>query len=183
MSTCSSYKTLDLTPFSPNYLKKSSNSLSQKNISLIKSLTKYLLQEIEYNELNHHFSKKDDFYSEKKRFRSIESFISKLVYELEIETSTLILSYISMKKFISKSKNYLSMKNFEKIFLTSCYINSKINEDITYDIEEYAKVFELAKDELINLEKIFCERIDYKFFVDEDLFEEYCNFFNEGKNN
>ena len=146
MSLCSSNMTYDLTP---KEVIKSKNSLSQKNITLIKALSNTLSDEIEFNEIYDHSPKKDLFYSEKNKSRSIEYFISELIDELKIERSTLILSYISMKKLLSKSKNYLSIENFEKLFLTSCYINSKFNEDKLYETEIYAKICKLSIDELI----------------------------------
>lgn len=179
MSVCSSNITNDLTPFSSKEVNKSTNSLSIKNNSFIQALCRVLLEEIEVNEFYHHFPKKDCFYSENNTSKSIEDLISKLFDELEMEKNTLILSYFSMKKLLRKNKNYLSLKNFEKIFLTSCYINSKFNEDLIYGTENYSKICELTKDELIFLENEYCEMIDFELFVNEELFEEYSKFFSE----
>ena len=178
MSVCSS----NITNYtSPLLLIKGENSktLSQKNILLIKVMSDILNEEIEINEIKHHLSKKDFFYSEEVQFNSIEEFISKLMDYLQIETSTLIISYASMKKFLRKDKNYLTLNNFMKLFLTSCYINAKYNEDHIYEKSRYSKLCDLTTKELATLENEYCRVIDFRLFIDEKLFDYYCSFFQE----
>ena len=175
--------------FNNTYIKKEGASIIAensekkkyiKNISLIKTLADIFNQEIEYNKIkNLKKLKKDLFYSEEMKNNSIESYISKIVKQLEIERSTLILSYVSIKKFLRKSKNYLSLKNFCKLFLISCFVNAKYNEDLTFSIKKYMKISQLTKKEIILLEKEFYRVIDYSLFVDEKTYREYDNFFSE----
>ena len=178
MSVCSSNITNDTSPLLLNKgdsLKK----LSQKNILLIKVLSDILHEEMEINEIKHHFSKKDLFYSDEVQINSIEEFISKLMDYLQIERSTLILSYVSMKKFLRKNKNNLTLNNFVKLFLTSCYINAKYNEDQIYETSRFSKVCGLTIKELAILENEYCNIIDFCLFVDEKLYDYYCSFFQE----
>ena len=178
MSICSSNVTNDISPL---LLTKDGNlkALSQKNILLIKAMSDILNEEIEINEIRHRFSKKDLFYSEEILFSSVEEFILILMNYLHIERSTLIISYISMKKFLRKDKNYLTLNNFERLFLTSCYINAKYNEDQIYDKSRYSRICELTIKELATLENEYCRVIDFRLFVDEKLFDYYCSFFQE----
>ena len=152
-------------------------ALSQKKLLLIKAMSDILNEEIEINEIKHHFSKKDLFYSKEVQFNSIEEFITKLMDYLKIERSTLILSYISMKKFLRKDKNYLTLNNIMKLFLTSCFINAKYNEDQIYNESRYSRICELTIKELATLENEYCRVIDYRLFVDEKLFDYYYSFF------
>ena len=178
MSICSSNITNDTSPL---FLTKSENlkTFSQKNTSLIKAMSDILNEEIEINEIRHRFSKKDLFYSEEVQFNSIEEFISKLMDYLQIERSTLIISYASMKKFLRKSKNNLTLNNFMKLFLTSCYINAKYNEDQIYEASRFAEFCGITIKELATMENEYCEIIDFCLFIDEKLFNYYCSFFQE----
>ena len=178
MSVCSS----NITNYtSPLLLVKDENlkTPSQKNILLIKSMSDILNEEIEINEIKHHLSKKDLFYSEEIQFNSIEEFISLLMDSLQIERSTLIITYASMKKFLRKDKNYLTLNNFMKLFLTSCNINAKYNEDYIYEKSKFAKLCDLTTKKLATLENEYCRVIDFCLFVDEKLFDYYCSFFQE----
>ena len=171
-----------------SYIKEGKNSIIQfnsekknniKNISLIKTLTEIFNQEIEYNEIKNLRPKKDLFYSEELKISSVENYTSKIIKQLEIERSTLILSYASIKKFLRKSKNYLSLNNFCKLFLISCFVNAKYNEDLTFCIKKYMKISQLKKKEIILLEKEFYRIIEYSLFVDEKIYNEYEKFFKE----
>ena len=158
---------------------ESLKALSLKNLFLVKAMSDILNEEIEINEIRHRFSKKDLFYSEEAQSNSIEEFISKLMDYLQIERSTLIISYASMKKFLRKSKNNLTLNNFMKLFLTSCYINAKYNEDQIYETSRFSKVCGLTIKELAILENEYCNIIDFCLFVDEKLYDYYCSFFQE----
>ena len=93
-----------------------------------------------------------------------------------MELSTIILSIISINRFLDYSKDILSKNNFYKLFISSCFLNSKINEDHLYDCEFYAKVGFLDKKELILLEKEYFLMIDYKLFVNDEVYRRYYNF-------
>ena len=178
MSVCSSNITNDISPLLST---KGENlkAFSQNNILLIKAMSDIINEEIEINEIKHRFSKKNLFYSEEVQFNSIEEFVSKLMDYLKIESSTLIISYVSMKKFLRKNKNYLTLNNFSKLFLTSCYINAKYNEDQIYNESRYSKLCKLTIRELAILEDEYCRVIDFCLYVDDKLFNYYCSFFQE----
>ena len=93
-----------------------------------------------------------------------------------MEISSIILSLISINRFLERNKDYLSKNNFYKLFITSCFLNSKQNEDTNYNYEFYASAGKINKNELIILEKEFITIIEYKLFVNEEIYKRYYNF-------
>ncbi len=55
-------------------------------------------------------------------------------------------------------------------------LNSKINEDITYDSDCFAMAGNIDKNELIFLEKKFFEMVDYRLFVNDEVYRRYFTF-------
>ena len=58
-------------------------------------------------------------------------------------------------------------------------MNSKINEEPLYDYDFYAKAGRIGKNELILLENEYFKMIDYKLFVNEDIYKRYYAFIKE----
>jgi len=90
--------------------------------------------------------------------------------------STIVLSLININRLLERSRDYLSMNNFHKLFITSCLLNSKINEDVLYGSDCYALAGKIDKNELIFLEGKFFEMVDYKLFVNDEVYRRYYNF-------
>ena len=55
-------------------------------------------------------------------------------------------------------------------------MNSKLNEEPFYDYEFYALAGKIDKNELIFLEKEYFEMIDYKLFVNNEVYQRYYDF-------
>jgi hypothetical protein len=77
---------------------------------------------------------------------------------------------------LERTKDNLSKNNFYKLFITSCLLNSKLNEDPVYDYDFYANASKIDKNELIFLEKEYFEMIDYKLFVNDEVYRRYYDF-------
>ena len=58
-------------------------------------------------------------------------------------------------------------------------MNSKLNEEPLYFYDYYAKAGRIDKNELIILENEYFKMIDYKLFVNEDIYKRYYNFIKE----
>ena len=93
-----------------------------------------------------------------------------------MEFSSIVLSLISINRFLDHTKDQLSKNNFYKLFITSCLLNSKQNEELLYDYEFYAKAGKIDKNELILLEKEYFEMIEYKLFVNNEVYLRYYDF-------
>ena len=93
-----------------------------------------------------------------------------------MEISSLILSLISIKRLLERTKDKLSKNNFYKLFITSCLLNSKQNEESPYDYDFFARAGKIPKNELIFLEKEFFSMVDYKLYVNEEVYKRYYDF-------
>ena len=93
-----------------------------------------------------------------------------------MEISSLILSLISIKRLLERTKDKLSKNNFYKLFITSCLLNSKQNEESQYDYDFFARAGRISKSELILLEKEYFSMVDYKLYVNEEVYRRYYDF-------
>ena len=175
MSICSSNITKDATPLKNRKIHKLSE---YEDIELIKAISSLIEDSIKRNISKKKFSKKTVFFCDDKDIPdiSIYGFIYSIYSYLNLELSSIILTIISINRFLEYTKDKLSKNNFYKLFITSCLLNSKINEDPLYDCEFYAKVGLLDKKELIFLEKEYFVMIDYKLFVNNEVYKRYYDF-------
>ena len=178
MSICSSNITKDNTP-----IKKSE---SQKlpifeDIELIDSLSSLIEDIIKRNMIKKKLLKKSVFFCENSKIPeiSIHNYIYFIYTYLNLEFSSILLTLISINRFLELTKDHLSKNNFYKLFITSCLLNSKINEEPLNDYDLYAKAGRIDKNELILLENEYFKLIDYKLFVNEDIYKRYYDFIKE----
>ena len=174
MSTHSSLFTKQSTPFISKEIKTSENNAE---IFLIESISS-LLEEIIKRNLNKKAkSKKTAFYTENSQIPdiSIFSFIFYTYSYLNLDFSTILLSLISIQRLLNITKDKLSKNNFYKLFITSCLLNSKNNEDNSFCCHFYANIGKIKVSELIYLEKEFFKIIDYKLYVNEEVYQSYYN--------
>jgi hypothetical protein len=175
MSKCSSIITKDATPF-----KRTKNEkISELNdIDLIKSISSLIEETIRRNSLKKKSSKKSIFFCEDKKIPeiSIYNYILYIYSYLNLEFSSIILSLISINRLLERTKDQMSKNNFYKLFITSCLLNSKQNEDAVYDYEFYAAAGKINKNELIFLEQKFFEMVDYKLFISDEVYRRYFDF-------
>ena len=163
MSKCSSNLTKDATPLRN---RKPKNPTEIEDIDLIVSISSLIEDTIKRNKDKKKFSKKSVFFCEDAKIPniSIYNYIFYIYSYLNLEFSSIVLSLISINRLLDRTKDQLSKNNFYKLFITSCLLNSKLNEDPIYDYDCYAKAGKIDKTELIYLEKIYFELIDYKLF-------------------
>ena len=178
MSIASSNVTKDNTP-----IKK---SLSQKltifeDIELMDSISSLIEETIKRNIIKKKLSKKTAFFCEESKIPdiSIHNYIYFIYTYLNLELSSIILTLISINRFLELNKDHLSKNNFYKLFITSCLLNSKLNEESSYDYDFYAKAGRIDKNELILLENEYFKMIDHKLFVNEDIYKRYYDFIKE----
>lgn len=175
MSICSSNKTKDATPLK----NKESRKIYQcEDIDIIESISSLIGDTIKRNLAKKKYSKKSVFFCEESKIPdiSIYNYIYYIYSYLNLEISSIVLSLISINRLLEKSKDQLSKNNFYKLFITSCLLNSKLNEDPFYDYEFYALAGKIDKNELIFLEKEYFEMIDYKLFVNDEVYRRYYEF-------
>ena len=175
MSICSSNRTKEATPLK---IKEHPNIYQCEDIDLIESISSLIEDTIKRNLAKKKYSKKSVFFCEEAKIPdiSIYNFIYYIYSYLNLEFSSIVLSLISINRLLERTKDQLSKNNFYKLFITSCFLNSKLNEEPFYDYEFYALAGKIDKNELIFLEKEYFEMIDYKLFVNNEVYQRYYDF-------
>ena len=175
MSICSSNITKDATP---SKKRKTKNPTEIEDIDLIGSISSLIEDTIKRNKDKKKFSKKSVFFCEDTKIPniSIYNYIFFIYSYLNLEFSSIVLSLISINRLLDRTKDQLSKNNFYKLFITSCLLNSKLNEDPLFNYEFYATAGKINKEELIFLEQVYFELIDYKLFVNDEVYRRYYDF-------
>ena len=174
MSTHSSVITKQSTPF---ISKQPKNIEDNEELSLVESLSSLIGEIIRKNRYQRLKSNKTLFYNEDSKIPdiSISSFIFYIYSYLNLDFSTILLSLISIQRFLNLTKDKLSKNNFHKLFITSCLLNSKHNQEHSYSSKAYAIIGKISNSELIILEKEFFNLIDYKLYVNDEVYQSYFN--------
>lgn len=175
MSKCSSNITKDATPLKHS---KNRKQIQEEDANLIESISSLIEDTIKRNQAKKKFSKRTVFFSENANLLdiSIYNYILYIYAYLNLEFSSIVLTLISINRLLERTKDQLSKNNFYKLFITSCLLNSKLNEDPSYDYEVYARVGKIDKNELIFLEKEYFQMLDYKLFVNDEVYRRYYDF-------
>lgn len=114
----------------------------------------------------------DPLYSNKIPKIKIEDYIIRFFTYSKIEISTLILSYIYIKRFINKENYIISFRNIFRLIMSCIILAIKFNENKVYKNTFYAKVGGFDVDDLNNLEYNVFSRLDFNLRVLDDEFYE-----------
>lgn len=107
---------------------------------------------------------------------SLLDYLRRIIKYTKIEFSTLILSMIYIDR-ICKEKVFLNEYNIHRIMFISIIMAYSYNEDCVYDNKYLALVSGVSLEEMISLEHSFLDLLEFKFYVDEKIFEQYKQFF------
>ena len=179
----SSYESNQSTLSSSSSITLSYTQLTDKEIKIIFSLSKLINEVIKknYKKNKHILSykkiKKDKFFSLYIPNISIYDYIYRIIKFTQINISTLIISFVQLNNYLKKSKNYLSLNNFFNLYITSCLINAKFYEDNYCPLSFFAKVGGVSIEELESFEFEFCNKLNFSFYISEDLYIQYYNYF------
>ena len=127
----------------------------------------------------------DPLYSNKIPKIKIEDYITRFFTYSKIEISTLILSYIYIKRFIHKENYIISFRNIFRLIMSCTILAIKFNENKVYTNSFYAKVGGFDVDDLNNLEYDIFYRLDFNLRVLDSEFYEiilkiYKDIYDEG---
>ena len=172
MSTHSSIFTKQSTP---QTIREHKIFKNDEDLSLIMSLSSLIDDIIKRNMTKRIKSKRTIFYCENSQIpeSSVFSYIYCIYSSLNLDFSTILLTLISVQRLLLRTKDELSKNNFYKLFIASCLLNSKNNEDCSYNCKIYSMIGKIDINELIILEREFFKMIDYKLFVNEDVYRRY----------
>lgn len=149
---------------------------------IIKAIVANLNDIIEENRkrINIKYITKDNlFYLDQLPNISFGDYIIHLMKYTHISISTLILAVIYIDKFCEKFKYVLTLHNIYRIILISIFIGIKYNEDLLVNANIYAQIAGICTEDLLNLEYNMCVALEFGFYVQEDLFQQYFIYFSK----
>ena len=91
----------------------------------------------------------DPLYSNKIPKIKIEDYLNRFFIYSKMEISTLILTYIYIKRFIHKENYVISFRNIFRLIMSCAILAIKFNENKVYKNTFYAKVWGFDVDDLI----------------------------------
>ena len=123
---------------------------------------------------------KEIIYSNKIPKIKIEDYLNRFFIYSKMEISTLILTYIYIKRFIHKENYVISFRNIFRLIMSCAILAIKFNENKVYKNTFYAKVGGFDVDDLNNLEYNIFSRLDFNLRVyDKDFFEVVLNIYKD----
>ena len=161
----------------------------EENINIVLLLSKSLLKILSQNKNlpNYYIKIKEskDFHFTiiKQPSISLFDYLKRILTFIKLDFSTLIIAMIYIDR-ICREKVFLNEFNIHRIMVIAVYIAYAYNEDQTFDNEYLSLVSGINKEEMVTLEEDFLELIEFKLFVNEQLYEQYkehvlYDFFND----
>ena len=103
---------------------------------------------------------------------SLLNYLRRILHFLKLDFSTLIIAMIYIDR-ICKEKVFLNDFNIHRIMIIAIYIAYSYNEDKTYDNNYLSLVSGMSKNEILTLEEDFLELIEFKLFVNDEVYHQY----------
>ena len=158
---------------------------NEQIISFISNDIVQILIENKEKEKTNIIDENDPLYSNKIPKIKIEDYITRFFTFSKMEISTLILTYIYIKRFIKKENYIISLRNIFRLIMSCAILAIKFNENKVYKNSFYAKVGGFDVDVLNNLEYNIFSRLDFNLRVlDIEFYENvskiYEDIFDEG---
>ena len=107
---------------------------------------------------------------------SLFDYIERLLKYSKAFNEIMIIILIYLDTICAKHKINLNYYNIHKFILAAFIVAIKFHEDDYYSISYYAKLGGVSKKEAIYLEYEFMNLIDFKLFVNQQLYEKYYNY-------
>ena len=158
---------------------------NEQIISFISNDIVQILIENKEKEKTNIIDENDPLYSNKIPKIKIEDYITRFFTFSKMEISTLILTYIYIKRFIKKENYIISFRNIFRLIMSCAILAIKFNENKVYKNSFYEKVGGFDVDVLNNLEYNIFSRLDFNLRVlDIEFYENvlkiYEDIFDEG---
>ena len=103
---------------------------------------------------------------------SLLNYLRRILHFLKLDFSTIIIAMIYIDR-ICKEKVFLNEFNIHRIMIIAIYIAYSYNEDKTYDNNYLSLVSGMSKNEILTLEEDFLELIEFKLFVNDEVYYQY----------
>jgi len=150
-----------------------------QNIELIKAISQTLETILEDNKLNPNYEdivrkqSKSVFSASSIPSISIEDYLIRIQTYSNIEKNTLIAGLIFIDRLCKISNLTLTYYNIHRILFTAILLSIKYNEDTFYDNVFYSEIAGVKLKELKSLEYDFVKKINFCFFIKDEIFEKY----------
>ena len=126
---------------------------------------------------------KDPLYSNKVPIIKIEDYLIRLVKYSKMEISTLVLTFIYIKRFIDKENYIIAFNNIFRLIISCSILAIKFNENRTFKNSFYAKIGGLEVEDLNNLEYNVFSRLNFNLRVlDSEFYEIISEIYKESLN-
>ena len=166
--------------YSENFLNLKSEKENKENKSLLISkiiaelLTNICEEGKSNNESNLILLK--PFISKKVPSITIKDYIERLLKYSKTFNEIVIIVLIYLDTICAKHKLNLNYYNIHKFIFAAFVSAIKFYQDDYYSISYYAKLGGISKKEAISLEYEFLILIDFKLFVNQNLYDKYYNY-------
>ena len=166
--------------YSENFgnLKSEKENNENKSLVILKIISELLTNICEEgksnNELNLILLK--PFISKKVPSITIKDYIERLLKYSKTFNEIVIIVLIYLDTICAKNKLNLNYYNIHKFIFAAFIVAIKFYEDDYYSISYYAKLGGISKKEAISLEYEFLILIDFKLFVNQNLYDKYYNY-------
>ena len=164
--------------------KSQNEDQSITNIELIKSIAKTLTMIVDENEklanLKEINKKQSKLIFSAKSIPKISlyDYLIRIQTYSHLERSILISTLVYIDRLCQLGKLTLTYYNIHRILFAGILIAIKYNEDLFYDNKYYAEIGGVKLNELKIMEYTFVELCDFKFFISNDVYENYNNYLN-----
>ena len=147
------------------------STLEQKMPSIFDE-NKNIQNECDSDKLNTSSSSNDENVAFNDKNYTLHDYFYYWVDKLDFNENLLILTMMNIDKFLSK--NFIITSDNVKNVIFSCMVlTQKSYEDEAIYDKDYAKIFKIKTDELINMELEFLKIIDYRLHVSGEEFQNY----------
>jgi hypothetical protein len=116
------------------------------------------------------------FISKKIPSISLNDYIERLLKYSKAFNEIIIIVLIYLDTICAKHKINLNYYNIHKLIFAAFIVAIKFHEDEYYSFNYYAKLGGILKKEVIILEYEFMNLIDFKLFVNQQLYDKYYNY-------
>lgn len=161
---------------------KEKNSSEISNYKLIKAISQTLSTILENNKKTENYKSivknqnKMPFSANLIPSITIQDYLIRIQTYANMEKSTLIIGLIFIDRLCHKANITLTYYNIHRILFTAFLISIKYNEDSYYDNKYYSEIAGVKTKELKLLEYTFISMINFRLFVDYDIYDKYENY-------
>ena len=147
--------------------------INEKLIQKICLLLEALINFNKKKSLKKKIYKRTSFDLKRIPFISLYDYIYRIIKYTHIDDNTLIKALIYLDLFNRNNKYIISYFNIHKLIFVAIVLSVKYSETGFLTNKSYAKIGGISINELYNLEIKFCRYINYRLYINKELFEKY----------